>query len=215
MGITLKELGRLDEAEASSRKVIALKPDHADAHNNLANLMQELGKLNEIPLEGVVSVAKELKNKVSFLPSPKEFSRGGPKSIANILNQMTIEDAEQYLDQLSTDDPELYTEVRKHFLSFEDLLDMPEHIMKIYWRNPEIDVDELSKALKGLDQSMVDNIAAYLSKRNQRKFAVYTEPLSKRDIDSCQLSFVDLARKMNDAQEINLADILEATDLVE
>ena len=128
---------------------------------------------------------------------------------------MTIEDAEQYLDQLSTDDPELYTEVRKHFLSFEDLLDMPEHIMKIYWRNPEIDVDELSKALKGLDQSTVDNIAAYLSKRNQRKFAVYTEPLSKRDIDSCQLSFVDLARKMNDAQEINLADILEATDLVE
>ena len=87
--------------------------------------------------------------------------------------------------------------------------------MKIYWRNPEIDVDELSKALKGLDQSTVDNIAAYLSKRNQRKFAVYTEPLSKRDIDSCQLSFVDLARKMNDAQEINLADILEATDLVE
>ena len=86
---------------------------------------------------------------------------------------------------------------------------------KIYWRNPEIDVDELSKALKGLDQSTVDNIAAYLSKRNQRKFAVYTEPLSKRDIDSCQLSFIDLARKMNDAQEINLADILEATDLVE
>ena len=128
---------------------------------------------------------------------------------------MTIEDAEQYLDQLSTDDPELYTEVRKHFLSFEDLLDMPEHIMKTYWRNPEIDVDELSKALKGLDQSTVDNIAAYLSKRNQRKFAIYTEPLSKRDVDSCQLSFVDLARKMNDAQEINLADILEATDLIE
>ena len=100
-------------------------------------------------------------------------------------------------------------------LSVEDLLDMPEHIMKIYWRNPEIDVDELSKALKGVDQSIVDNIAAYLSKRNQRKFTAYTDPLSKRDIDSCQLSFVDLARKMNDAQEINLADVLEATDLVE
>ena len=90
---------------------------------------------------------------------------------------MTIEDAEQYLEQLSTDDPELYTEVRKHFLSFEDLLEMPEHIMKIFWRNPEIDVDELSKALKGIDQLVVDNISAYLSKRNQRKFAVYTEPL--------------------------------------
>mgnify|MGYP001180046830 FL=1 len=207
-------------------KVIALTLDQLEQKRKMKimnrlspelkhSIIMELGKLNEIPLEGVVSVAKELKNKVSFLPSPKEFSRGGPKSIANILNQMTIEDAEQYLDQLSTDDPELYTEVRKHFLSFEDLLDMPEHIMKTYWRNPEIDVDELSKALKGLDQSTVDNIAAYLSKRNQRKFAIYTEPLSKRDVDSCQLSFVDLARKMNDVQEINLADILEATDLIE
>ncbi len=44
------------------------------------NVIMELGKLNEIPLEGVVNVAKELRNKTSFLPTPKEFSRGGPKS---------------------------------------------------------------------------------------------------------------------------------------
>ena len=175
----------------------------------------ELGKLNEIPLEGVVSVAKELKNKISFLPSPKEFSRGGPKSIANILNQMTVEDAEQYLEQLSMDDPELYTEVKKHFLSFDDLLEMPDHIMKVFWRNPEIDVDDLSKALKGQEQSIIENISSYLSKRNQRKFTEFTDPLSTRDIDSSQLSFVNLARKMNDAKEIKLEDILEETDLIE
>ena len=179
------------------------------------SIIMELGKLNEIPLEGVVSVAKELKNKISFLPSPKEFSRGGPKSIANILNQMTAEDAEQYLEQLSMDDPELYTEVKKHFLSFDDLLEMPDHIMKVFWRNPEIDVDDLSKALKGQEQSIIENISSYLSKRNQRKFTEFTEPLSKRDIDSSQLSFVNLARKMNDAKEIKLEDILEETDLIE
>ena len=148
------------------------------------------------------------KNKISFLPSPKEFSRGGPKSIANILNQMTVEDAEQYLEQLSMDDPELYTEVKKHFLSFDDLLEMPDHIMKVFWRNPEIDVDDLSKALKGQEQSIIENISSYLSKRNQRKFTEFTEPLSKRDIDSSQLSFVNLARKMNDTKEIKLEDIL-------
>ena len=177
-------------------------------------IIMELGKLNEIPLEGVVSVAKELKNKTSFLPSPKEFSRGGPKSIANILNQMTIEDAEQYLDQLATDDPELYTEVKKYFLSFEDLLEMPEHIMKIFWRNPEIDVDDLGKSLKNYDESLVTTITSNLSKRNQAKFSIYDQPLSKRELDKVQLSFVNLARKMHDDQEINLDDVLESTDMV-
>jgi len=177
-------------------------------------IIMELGKLNEIPLEGVVSVAKELKNKTSFLPSPKEFSRGGPKSIANILNQMTIEDAEQYLDQLATDDSELYTEVKKYFLSFEDLLEMPEHIMKIFWRNPEIDVDDLGKSLKNYDESLVATITSNLSKRNQAKFSLYDQPLSKRELDKVQLSFVSLARKMHDDQEINLDDVLESTDMV-
>ena len=207
-------------------KVIALTLDQLEQKRKMKimerfspdmkhSIIMELGKLNEIPLEGVVSVAKELKNKISFLPSPKEFSRGGPKSIANILNQMTVEDAEQYLEQLSMDDPELYTEVKKHFLSFDDLLEMPDHIMKVFWRNPEIDVDDLSKALKGQEKSIIENISSYLSKRNQRKFTEFTEPLSKRDIDSSQLSFVNLARKMNDAKEIKLEDILEETDLIE
>ena len=207
-------------------KVIALTLDQLEQKRKMKimerfspdmkhSIIMELGKLNEIPLEGVVSVAKELKNKISFLPSPKEFSRGGPKSIANILNQMTVEDAEQYLEQLSMDDPELYTEVKKHFLSFDDLLEMPDHIMKVFWRNPEIDVDDLSKALKGQEQSIIENISSYLSKRNQRKFTEFTDPLSKRDIDSSQLSFVNLARKMNDTKEIKLEDILEETDLIE
>ena len=47
MGITLKELGRLDEAEASYRQAIALKPDYAQAHNNLGNTLQELGRFDE------------------------------------------------------------------------------------------------------------------------------------------------------------------------
>ena len=66
----------------------------------------EFADLTDIPLEGVVNIAQELKKKISFLPSPKEFTRGGPKSIATLLNNMSISEAEQYLDQISQDDPE-------------------------------------------------------------------------------------------------------------
>jgi hypothetical protein len=47
LGITLKELGRLDEALASYTQAIALKPDLAEAHNNLGITLQELGRLEE------------------------------------------------------------------------------------------------------------------------------------------------------------------------
>ena len=201
----------LDQLNKSRQMNIMNRFDSDMKHS----IIMELGKLNEIPLEGVVSVAKELRNKTSFLPSPREFSRGGPKSIASILNQMSAEDAEQYLEQLSIDDPELYTEVKKYFLSFEDLLEMPEHIMRIYWRNPEIDVDDLGKALKSYDEAIVNNITSYLSKRNQAKFSIYDQPLSKRELDNAQQSFVNLARKMHDDQEMNLDDVLESTDMIE
>ena len=46
-GCTLKELSRLDEAEASYREAIALKPDYAAAHYNLGNTLQEAGRSEE------------------------------------------------------------------------------------------------------------------------------------------------------------------------
>ena len=47
LGVALKELGRLDEAEASYRKAIALKPDYIEAHFNLGNTLKKLDKLSE------------------------------------------------------------------------------------------------------------------------------------------------------------------------
>ena len=45
MGNTLQELGRLEEAEASYRQAIALKPDFAKAHTNLGTLLYRNGDI--------------------------------------------------------------------------------------------------------------------------------------------------------------------------
>ena len=47
LGNTLHELDRLDEAEASYNKAIALKPDYAEAYSNLGNTLHELGRLDK------------------------------------------------------------------------------------------------------------------------------------------------------------------------
>ena len=47
MGIALKELGRLEEAAASYKNAIAVKPDYVEAHGNLGNTLQELGWIEQ------------------------------------------------------------------------------------------------------------------------------------------------------------------------
>jgi len=46
-GVILKDLGKLKEAEISTRKAIELKPNFANAYLNLGNILKDLGKLKE------------------------------------------------------------------------------------------------------------------------------------------------------------------------
>ena len=49
-GVILIDLGKLQDAELSTRKAIQIKPDFADAHSNLGNILKDLGKLEEAEL---------------------------------------------------------------------------------------------------------------------------------------------------------------------
>ncbi len=209
-----------------SSKVIALTLDQLSEErkikilNRFSNqikheIIMQFADLTDIPLEGIVNIAHELKKKISFLPSPKEFTRGGPKSIATLLNQMSITEADQYLEQIAQDDPELYSEIKKHFLSFDDLLEMPNHLMGTFWKNPELDIDAMAKALKGFDEETVNQIISFLPSRKQKMFTPVTTPLSKKDIETAQLSIVQLAKDLAKAGEISLDDILSEQDMIE
>ena len=58
-GAILQGLGKLQEAELSTRKAIELKPDYAEAYSNLGNILNDLGKLQEAELS--IRKAIELK----------------------------------------------------------------------------------------------------------------------------------------------------------
>jgi len=47
LGNALQELGKLDEAEASLRHALSLKPDYAEVHGNLGNTLKALNRLDE------------------------------------------------------------------------------------------------------------------------------------------------------------------------
>lgn len=208
-----------------SSRVIALGVDQVsdnmkqDFFNKIEDPIQkneiimEIGNLDNIPLEAVVTIANDLKQKVAFLPSPKKFSRGGGESMAKILSQMDSDEAQQYLDQIQGEDPELYDSIKQYYLTFDDLLDMPEHLMKDFWMNPDVDPDNLAKALRSYDEEVTNTIVAYLPKRKQAMFTPIDKPISKKDIRSARAQLVALARTLVDDGQFSMDDIFGQEEL--
>jgi Flp pilus assembly protein TadD len=66
----LQELGRLEEAEASCTQAIALKPDFAEAHSNLGQILFKKGQHREglkAMLKGDGAITFSLKSGLSIL----------------------------------------------------------------------------------------------------------------------------------------------------
>ena len=74
----------------------------------------ELGNLSDIPLEAVVNIASELKEKSHFLPRTVDFSRGGGKDIANILSAMEPDEENKFFTAISKENPALAKEIKKY-----------------------------------------------------------------------------------------------------
>ena len=60
LGLILKELGRLNEAEASLRQAITLKTDFVEAHHNLGNILKEQERLDEAEASYRQAIASNL-----------------------------------------------------------------------------------------------------------------------------------------------------------
>ena len=176
----------------------------------------QIGGLNDIPLEAVVDIAKELENKSAFIPGPKEFSRGGGKSMATILSNLPESESKQHLSQIQTDDPELYAEIKKHYIAFDDLINsLPEGIAADFWSNPDLEVDLMAKALKGYDQEVVDKVIEFLPKKKQAMFSPIEVPVAKREVEAARSKILDIAKSKVSAGEWNLEDILGEGEFIE
>ena len=160
----------------------------------------------------VVNIAKELEKKASFLPEPKVFSRGGGKKIADILNQMSEDEANDYLTQLMNDDPETYSEVKKHLLTFDDLLNMSDDLAADFWANPDIDLDDLSQGLKGINSDKTSSIIEMLPKKKQAMYTPIEKPMKKKDVMASRKAIVKVATDMTSTGELRVEDILSGAD---
>ena len=177
-------------------------------------ILLELGSLEDIPLEAVIEVAARMKEKATYLPRTTEFSRGGGKEIADIIGNMDSAEEEKYLGTLQNENPELYKEVKKHHLTFDDIIEkFPDGVKRDLFNSVEL--DSLAMALKGLEQEVVDKIVESLPGKKQAMFEPVEGAVAKREVDTARKQVVVGAKKLVDDGTINLEDLSSGGEMVE
>ena len=178
-------------------------------------IVLQTGDLKDIPLEAIIHTAKELKKKSAFLPGPVEFSRGGGKSVSEMLGKMPEDDAKKYLEQIKLDNPDLLNEVKKYFLLFDDVVTMPDGIAATFWGDPEIDLEIMATALADSETETVEKLQAYLPGKKQAMFTPKKEEdnVSKRDIDEAKAKIKDQLQKKIESGDLNIEDVLATPEV--
>ena len=178
-------------------------------------IVLQTGDLKDIPLEAIIHTAKELKKKSAFLPGPVEFSRGGGKSVSEMLGKMPEDDAKKYLDQMKLDNPGLFSDVKKYFLLFDDITAMPEGIAATFWGDPEIDLEIMATALADSEPETVEKLQGYLPGKKQAMFTPKTadDNVSKREIDEAKGKIKDQLQKKIGSGDINIEDVLATPEV--
>ena len=123
---------------------------------------------------------------------------------------MPEDDAKQYLEQMKLDSPDLLNDVKKYFLLFNDIIEMPERVALEFWGDPDISLDMMAKALSEVDDETVQKIKEYLPGKKQAMFTPIgeEESLPQREIDEAKGIIKGFLQTKIDAGEMNIEDIL-------
>jgi len=187
-----------------------LEPEQAA--NLLGNLPTELrndvmyrfATMDRVSTDYIKEVERVLESRVEFNVSGNHI--GGVKAAAGVLNLAGQSVEKTVLQTLSQRDPELAAEIKNLMFVFEDLLLLDDRSIQRILK--DIDMKELSLALKGASEDMRGKILHNVSERASKMISEEMEfmgPVKLRDVEKAQQKIVDIVRKLDEDGEIVLA----------
>ena len=170
-------------------------------------VLLSIGNLDDVPLEAIVQIANKLQKKSKQLPKTVAFSRGGGKDLADLLGEMDAAEEEMFMQNLEQDNPALAEQVKKYRITFESIFEIfPDNLLRDLMN--AVDLDAVSMALKGMEQSITDKVIGVLPKKKQAMFEPVEGAVPKRDVDEARKSIVSAAKQMERDGAFKLEDLL-------
>ncbi len=187
-------LTQLEPEQASS--ILANLP--LDLRNDV---MYRFATMDRVSMEYIKEVEKVLESRVEFNVSGNQI--GGVKMAANVLNMTGQSVEKSILSDLSQRDPELAAEIKNLMFVFEDILMLDDRSIQRVLK--DVDMKELSLALKGASEEMKKKILTNVSERASTMIKEEMEfmgPVKLRDVEKAQQKIVDIVRKLDEEGEV-------------
>ena len=148
-------------------------------------------------------IEKVLENKLSMVVRSEMTSLGGVDTLVGILNQVDRTTEKNITESLEREDADLADRVKSSMFVFEDIITLDDVSIQRVLR--EVDIKDLSLALKGCSDEVSNAIYRNQSKRaaaSLKEDMEYLGPVRLMDVEKAQQKAVSIIRRLDDAQEI-------------
>ncbi|MEA2064299.1 MAG: flagellar motor switch protein FliG [Gemmatimonadota bacterium] len=189
-------MAHLDPEQAAS--ILAELPEQLQ--NEIVFRVATMGKISP---ELLNDVEKVLESQLESVLGQDLSQAGGASTVAEILNLADRATERKILDNLVQKDPELATEVKNLMFVFDDILLLDDKSMQRVMK--EVDVKDLSMALKGTGEELKDKCLGNVSERVATMIQEemdFMGPVRLRDVEEVQQRIVDIVRSLEEDGEI-------------
>jgi len=162
-----------------------------------ADVATRMARLEQISPAIVAKISTVVATKLKSLGEIQREASGGPRAVAEILNQMESSASEEVLEQIGQDNADLAEEIRKKMFVFEDLLSIDgSGVTELLSR---ADRRQLTVALKGATEELRQHLLKGLSQRGAAMLLEDMEalgPTKIRDVEAAQQQIIAVVRQL-------------------
>jgi flagellar motor switch protein FliG len=171
-----------------------------------AEVAKRIATMDRTSPEILRQVERVLEKKLASLVNEEYTLAGGVQAIVDILNKVDRGTEKSILENLEEEDPELAEEIKKLMFVFEDCVLLDDRSVQQVLR--EVDMKDLAKALKAVDDTVKEKIFTNMSKRAAQMLEEDMEfmgPVKLREVEEAQQRIVNIIRRLEEQGDIVIA----------
>ena len=161
------------------------------------DIAMRVATLKSVPCEFVDEITRVLESEL-ILGGTGEQNLGGANIMAEVLNNMSGTSENAILEFLENTNPELATEIRNLTFTIDNVLELDDKSIREILR--EVSSEELARAIKVLDQDMMDKVLRNMSERAATMLMEDIEimpPIRVSEVEQSQRTIIDIAKKLD------------------
>ncbi len=169
-------------------------------------VVRRIATMDRVTPEVLREVERVLERKLSSVLGQDFTAAGGIDAVVEIINRVDRGTERNIMESLEEKDPDLAEEIKRRLFVFEDIMSLDDRSLQRVLR--EVDVKDLSLALKGATEDLRQKFFRNMSRRAAEMLEEdmqFMGPVRVRDVEECQQKIVSVVRQLEDAGEIVIA----------